>query len=58
MLASGSADNTVRLWDMHTAQAIHILQGHTRAVQSVAWSPDGMLASGSYDDTVRLWGLA
>ncbi len=31
-------------------------QGHTRWVNSVAWSPDGrQLASGSYDNSIRVW---
>lgn len=31
------------------------LTGHTDAVLSVAFSPDGRLASASYDKTVRIW---
>jgi len=59
LLASGSADNTVRLWDAATGAAKHTLKGHTYSVSSVAFSPDGtLLASGSGDKTVRLWDAA
>ena len=59
-LASGSNDDTVRLWDVATRQQIgDPLTGHTGWVISVAFSPDGKtLASGSTDDTVRLWNVA
>ena len=61
-LASGSADDTVRLWNLtdpaHPAPLGQPLTGHTNAVTRVAFSPDGhTLASGSRDDTVRLWNL-
>ena len=56
MLASGSYDNTIRIWDFHTSKLKATLTGHTGAIYSVAFSPDGStLASGSYDRTIRLW---
>ena len=55
-LASGSLDNTVRLWEVNTGMHIRTLTGHTDWVRSVSFSPDGnTLASGSDDNTVRLW---
>ncbi|KAL5344303.1 hypothetical protein ACLOAV_010732 [Pseudogymnoascus australis] len=59
MLASASADSTIRLWDPATGTHQHMLGGHKSAVSSVAFSPDGrMLASASDDRTVQLWGPA
>ena len=56
-LASGSADNTIRLWDLRQpAAAPTVLRGHENVVCSVAFSPDGQtLASGSGDQTIRIW---
>jgi len=53
-LASGSEDQTVRLWDMSTRQVRHVLQGHRGVVTDVAFSPDGKrLASGG--EAVKIW---
>ena len=56
-IASGSNDNTVRLWDVDTGQPRdQPLTGHTEAVSEVAFSPDGKrIASSSDDNTLRLW---
>jgi WD40 repeat protein len=59
LLASGSADQTIRLWDTATAAEQACLSGHGGAVTGLAFSPDGsLLASGSEDLTVRLWDVA
>jgi WD40 repeat protein len=59
MLASGSDDQTVRVWTPGGGTPALVLRGHSGAVQAVAFSPDGQLvASGSDDTTARVWALS
>jgi WD40 repeat protein len=59
MLASGSYDNTVKVWEVGsagTSQCESTLSGHSGSVTSVAWNSDGSkLATGSWDKTIRVW---
>ncbi|KAJ3010945.1 UNVERIFIED_CONTAM: hypothetical protein HDU68_001883 [Siphonaria sp. JEL0065] len=56
MLATGSGDTTIRIWDLNTETPRHTLQGHSNWVQILAWSPDAKyLTSGSMDKSIRIW---
>ena len=57
-LASGSSDNTIRLWDVASSAETTRLEGHTDSVRALCLLPDGRLASGSSDNTIRLWDVA
>jgi uncharacterized protein with WD repeat len=65
-VASGSGDGLVQVWDALTGDHVYTYRGHAdyypghltsgKAVNAVAWSPDGKrIASGSDDMTVQVW---
>jgi WD40 repeat protein len=58
-LASGSRDNTIKIWEVATGKELRTLTGHSSSVLSVVYSPDGRyLASGSDDNTIKIWEVA
>ena len=59
IVASSSYDHTVRIWDLHRRQCLHILREHTNLVWNLAFSADGqILATSSMDSTICLWDVA
>ncbi len=55
-VASGSADMTVKLWNLETGRCSTSLQGHTDFIRAVAFTPDDKrIISGSKDQSVRVW---
>ncbi|GEM_PF-6201094 len=59
LIAVAYDDNTARLYDASTFQEVRVLSGHTSALKSLAFSPDGTrLVTGAGDDTLRIWEVA
>jgi tetratricopeptide (TPR) repeat protein len=58
LLASGSADHTIKLWNVVSGTELQTLKGYTGDVFSVAFSPNSrQIASGNADGTIRIWNL-
>jgi WD40 repeat protein len=56
LMATGSEDGTVKLWDTNTQECVATLSGHRLAVKSIAFHPTAdILMSGSMDTDVKLW---
>lgn len=57
-IATGSADRTVRLWDVLNGNCVRIFTGHKGPIHSLAFSPNGrFLATGATDGRVLLWDI-
>ncbi|MDJ0599433.1 MAG: NB-ARC domain-containing protein [Crocosphaera sp.] len=68
ILATGSDDCTIKLWDLNTGKCFRTLEGHCSWVWSVSFSPKdeilasasddkNVIATGDEDNRVRIWNL-
>jgi WD40 repeat protein len=56
LLASGSRDHSIRLWDLSKLQCVERLRGNSSEVWTLAFAADGQgIISGAKDGTIRLW---
>ncbi|MBF2015651.1 MAG: serine/threonine protein kinase [Rivularia sp. T60_A2020_040] len=63
LLASGSSDKTIKLWELKTGKLLRQLggwfSGHSGIIDSLVFSHNGeILASGSWDETIKLWSVS
>ncbi|KAK9462811.1 WD40-repeat-containing domain protein, partial [Lipomyces oligophaga] len=56
VLASGSEDTTIKIWDWDTGELEQTLRGHTKTVTDLDFG--GRLASASSDLTIKIWSAA
>jgi len=56
LVASGSYDESICIWDVKAGVCLKRLPAHSDPVSSLDFSRDGsLLVSGSYDGLIRLW---
>ncbi len=57
-LLSGSADGTLRVWDVENYRCVRVTAGYVVSLWDLDWSPDGThLVSGGMDGHVTLWDI-
>lgn len=59
VIATGSQDRTVKLWNASKGTILHTCSGHRRGVWNVTFSSvDRIVASSSADSTIRVWNVS
>ena len=54
ILATGSYDSTIKIWDIETGKELRTLRGHTSGIRCLQFD-DTKLISGSIDRTLKVW---
>jgi F-box/WD-40 domain protein MET30 len=54
ILATGSYDTTIKIWNIETGEVIQTLRGHTSTVRTLQFD-ESKLISGSFDKTIKIW---
>ncbi|OCL03364.1 F-box/WD repeat-containing protein pof1 [Glonium stellatum] len=54
ILATGSYDATVKIWDIETGKELRTLKGHTAGIRCLHFD-DTRLLTGSIDQTIKVW---
>ena len=54
ILATGSYDAKIKIWDLETGEVLRTLHGHEKGIRCLQFD-DTKLISGSLDNTIRIW---
>jgi F-box and WD-40 domain protein 1/11 len=56
IIASGSNDHTIKIWDVDSGECIRTFIGHTDLVRTLSFD-SRRLVSGSYDQSIKVWDM-
>ena len=57
IFASGSADKTIKLWNIKKENSFRTLTGHKHRVSCIATFDENTIISGSWDRTIKIWNM-
>ena len=55
ILASGSGDTTIKIWNIEDRSIMSTLSGHTKRVSELCYVKEGVFVSGSWDNSLIIW---
>ena len=55
ILASGSGDKNIKIWNIEDRSIMSTLSGHTGTVSALFYVKEGVLVSGSWDNSLIIW---
>ena len=55
ILASGSKDKTIKIWNIEDRSIMSTLSGHTKGVRALCYIKEGVFVSGSWDKSLIIW---
>ena len=57
-LASGSKDNSIKIWDLINSNTLFTLSEHTKLVSGIVKMNENKIVSASYDKSIKIWDLS
>jgi WD40 repeat protein len=57
MLASGDKQGIIKLWELDSQTELCTLEGHSKGISGLIFSPDNQTLVSSSDGSIKVWGI-